>query len=406
MNGRFRFLSVNLLVAPLLSFLLICGQVAEGCTSAVWASELTADHAPLMWKNRDTDGAYNSVRLVVDSRYRYIGLGDSGDRASRGVFAGLNEAGFAIFNTVAYNLPQPESEVKDREGEIMAEVLGSIATVAEFEAYLGAHLGSQFGAQTNFVVGDASGALWVYETHNHGYEKYPVHTKAEKSAVITNFSLSGPSNTGTGYMRYDRAKSIIDGHRDAVDVGFIFKSLAKDFTNTLLRTPTLAELFATSGQTPFFYATIDTINRESTVAAAVIQAKNQDDKNSLATFWVLIGEPLTGLAVPLWIEAGAVPESLSSGHPTAMQRASLGIKSLLRPLRYPEQDKYLDLSRLVNREGSGVLPPINAVQDFIIARTREFLSHQRSSDELRSFQDGMATYALSNLQALAESVPQ
>ena len=375
-------------------------EVAKSCTTAVFAREATANHTPIMWKNRDTDGAPNGVIFVDHDRYRYVGLGDSGDGAVRGVFAGLNEVGFAIFNTVAYNLPQSDLEAKDREGEIMAEVLGSVGTVAEFEDYLTSHLGPNLGAQTNFVVGDASGALWVFETHNHGYEKYPVHAQVEVSRVITNFSLSGAVNKGTGYMRYDRAKSIIDDHHGPVDVSFVLRSLARDFTNSLVSTPTLDELYASSGRSPRYYPTIDTINRESTVSVAVIEGKDVRDSTSLATFWVLIGEPLTGLAVPLWVEAGAVPAILSEGSPTAMQRASQRVKDLLRPLQYPEQVKYLNISRLANSEGTGILRPLNDTQDVIVQRTHQFLAVPRSSGELRAFQEEMAAYAIGQLRGL------
>ena len=373
---------------------------ADGCTTAAWTAAATAPQAPLLWKNRDTDDLSNRVVFVDAKPHQYIGLADHTETSGHAVFAGINDQGFGIFNSVAYNLPLDPKESKDQEGAIMAEALRTIGTIGDFEKFLQQNLGPNLGAQTNFVVTDASGEVSIFELHNHGFKKLSVNEAPKQYLVNTNFSRSGAAGEGVGYLRFERATNLIEQQSSAVDVDFIFNNLARDFGHVLLQVPTLEDLATKTCQSPEWYASVDTINRDSTASAVVIQGKIPGYPNSLATLWVLLGEPATSLAVPMWVEAGKVPRALSNGPTVPMQAESLRLKRLLRPLPDQEMTKYMNLVVLNNREGRGILPPIIAAQRMIIARTQEFLNTKPSVEALASFQEQIAEEALQILESL------
>jgi len=373
---------------------------ANACTTAAWTAIATASQVPLMWKNRDTDDLSNRVVYVDAKPHKYIGLADHTETSGRAVFAGINDQGFGIFNSVAYNLPLDPKEARDQEGTIMADALRTIASIGDFEKFLQQKLGPNLGAQTNFVVTDASGEVSIFELHNHGFKKLSVNESPKQYLVNTNFSRSGAPGEGVGYLRFERATNLIEQQSTAVDVDFIFNNLARDFGHVLLHVPSLEDLATKTSQSAEWYASVDTINRNSTASAVVIEGKTPGNPNSLATLWVLLGEPATSLAVPVWVEAGKVPGALSDGLTVPMQAESLRLKRLLRPLPEQEMAKYMNLVVLNNREGTGILPPILAAQREIVARTQEFLRTKPSSEAMATFQEQIAKEALGILKSL------
>ena len=129
----------------------------EQCTSAVIQPAGSTTGGPVLWKNRDTDVLSNKVVFVDEQPYDYLCLANFDAPSGRSCWAGLNSEGFAIINTVAYNLPEPGGEMEDLEGLIMADALRSCRTVADFEAYLSANPGRDLGSLANFGVLDAEG---------------------------------------------------------------------------------------------------------------------------------------------------------------------------------------------------------------------------------------------------------
>jgi len=121
---------------------------------------------------------------------------------------------------------------------------------------------------------------------------------------------------------------------------------------------------------------------------------------SRATFWVLPGEPVTGVAMPLWVEAGRSPEPLWLGPEAPLWAETRRISAIGRPLTDGEQKDYLNLSRLVNAEATGYLPRLLAVETEIFKATEAFEGAPRSQEELARFQDAMAAKALETLKAV------
>ena len=371
------------------------------CTTAVISSGASNSGRPMLWKNRDSDFLNNKIIFVSESPFSYLALVNAEDRSGRWVYAGLNSAGFAIFNSMAYNLPENDKEMKELEGTIMADALRKCSSVVDFEKYVQENLGPSLGSLANFGVLDAAGEAALFEVSNHSYKKYLAADFPEKYIVNTNFASSGEAETGKGYLRFERASQLFRqvppgqlSHRQ------ILSQFSRDTGHALVQQPAFPQFKTISGKKPFWIATRDTIDREATSAAVVVCGRIPGRENSPATLWVMLGEPLFTIAVPLWVEAGASAAPLYLGEKAALYLESKRLKKMARP--YPERDRceYLEATRLDNREGTGFLPRLLQAEKEIFDLTEEFLKLPHTPAELAVFQNRMAEKALAALQGI------
>jgi hypothetical protein len=390
-----------LALAIALVVLLCSPGPGNACTTAVISPGASALGRPMLWKNRDTDFLNNKVIFVGENPFSYLALVNAEDRSGRWVYAGLNSAGFAIFNSVAYNLPEKSTEMKDMEGTIMADALRTCSSVDDFENYILKNLGPSLGSKANFGVLDAAGETALFEVSNHAYKKHMARDFPEKYIINTNFARSGEPGAGGGYLRFARASKLFSqilpgriSHR------LILSQFSRDTGHTLVQQPAFPQFKDISGKMPFWIATHDTIDRESTSAAVVVCGRLPGQKNSLATLWVMLGEPLFTIAVPVWVEAGASPAPLAQGEKAAMNLESKRLRNKARPYSEIDRRAYLDSTRLDNREGTGFLPRLLKTEKEIFDMTEEFLTLSRTPQELAAFQNQMAAKALTTLQGI------
>lgn len=390
MNVRSIFLGLVLT----LSFALTV-RAGEECTSVVISPAGSTTRSAVLWKNRDTSALSNKVVFVRESPYNYLALVNHDSASGRQAWTGLNSAGFAIMNSVAYNLPEKSGETKDLEGLIMADALRTCATIDDFEKLLQANLGPDFGALTNFGVIDASGKAFLYEVHNHGFKKLDAAAPPEKYIVNTNFARSGEEGTGAGYLRFERAKQLFASlPAGPVDPFTILTRFSRDTGHTLLNNPAPVEWKKRSASNPLWLDGRHTIDRPDTSATVVIIGRNPDDPRSIATMWVIPGEPLTAIALPLWVEAARSPEPFWNGEKAPLWQESARIKQLIHPFTESDKKEYLLVSKLDNAEGTGYLPSLLREEAGIVKETNEFLKSNHSAEELAAFQGRMAERVL------------
>ncbi|HLP58108.1 MAG TPA: hypothetical protein VK186_04725 [Candidatus Deferrimicrobium sp.] len=392
--------SAVFLLLFLLPLILFSAEKKEGCTTAIINGAASLDGVPMLWKNRDTDVLSNKVIYVEEKPYSYVALVNAGETSGRWAYGGLNSEGFGIMNSVAYNLPETDGEMKDLEGLIMSEALRTCRTIDDFEQAIKKNLGSSLGSWANFGVIDANGNSVIFEVYNHGYKKYDAAETPEKYLVNTNFSRSGKEGKGAGYLRFDRATALFKGMPGKVTLEYIFQNIARDFGHPLLKHPTLKELEKTPGNPPLWLYGRDCINRPSTAGSIIIAGKKTGDKDSPATFWVLLGEPVTSIAVPVWVEAKGTPLPLHEGETAPICAEALRIKRIIRPFVNDSQDNYLQVTRLVNKEKTGFLPLLLETEKEIFRETAQFLKTGHTPGEFAAFQDKMAQKALETLKKI------
>ena len=122
--------------------------------------------------------------------------------------------------------------------------------------------------------------------------------------------------------------------------------------------------------------------------------RSPDEAGSRAMMWVVPGEPVTAVALPLWVEAGSSPEPLWCGDEAPLWLASSRLKRLVRPFTVAEKEKYLNLTRLDNAGGTGFLSALRFAEAGIDADTAELLASDPGPAELEAFQNRMAARAL------------
>ncbi len=156
---------------------------------------------------------------------------------------------------------------------------------------------------------------------------------------------------------------------------------------------------------PVWISTRDSIDKYHTSAAVVIVGRRPDVAGSVATMWVIPGEPVCAVAVPLWVEAGSSPEELARGEPDAsMWAESLRIKKIVRPFHEGHKIEYLNLTPLVNREG-GFRAPMDGQEAEILRLTSEFLQTAHTPEEYRAFQEDMTHRAYDVLRSVHRQPP-
>jgi len=374
---------------------------SEACTTAIIRPEVSAEGRALLWKNRDTDFLSNKVIYVPEAPYRYIGLVNAVETSGRWVYAGLNSVGFGIMNSVAYNLEQKHNEMKDLEGQIMADALRTCRTADDFELYLCKNLGSSLGSLANFGVIDGLGNAVIFEVHNNGFHKLDAADTDKKYLINTNFARSGKKGEGFGFLRFERAAQLFEERPEPkISPQYILQNLSRDLGHVLLRHPALKELQNMPADPPRWIYYRDCINRPYTSSTVVITGKKPGDTGSLATFWVILGEPVTSIAVPLWVEAGQVPEVMWTGKDAPICAEAFRIKKLISPSGVPEKEYYMKVNRLVNREKTGFLPLILKTEKEIFRETEAFLKQKRLPHELAIFQNKMAEKVLATLKTI------
>lgn len=388
-----------ILLFLLLTVVLTAGSDKEGCTTAIINGAASVDGAPMLWKNRDTGFLSNKVIYVDETPFCYLGIVNAEETSGRQVYAGLNSQGFGIMNSVAYNLPKDEKETNNLEGHIMADALRACGSVDDFEGYIKKNLGPALGSWANYGVIDAEGNAAIFEVYNNGYKKFDTMDTVEKYLINTNYARSGIEGKGDGYLRFNRATALFKGiPGKKVSHRYIFQKISRDFGHPLLEHPTLKELEKISVNEPVWVYSRDCINRPHSAAVIVINGKKPGDKDSIATLWVLLGEPVTSIAVPVWVEAKESPLPLCEGEAAPICGEAFRIKKIVRP--YSERDKknYMEVTRLVNREKKGFLPLLLQTEREIFEETARFLKSGHAAKELAVFQSKMAQKALQTLK--------
>ena len=376
---------------------------AEPCTTAVISGKATADGRPLLWKSRDASDLHNQVVRRDDGRYAYLGVVNQGDALGMEIWAGINDAGFAIMNSASYNLDDKETLA---EGAIMKLALQSCRTLADFQALLEASNATGRDTTANFGAIDAAGGAAYFETGLKTFVRYDATDPVKTSAgylIRTNYSHSGDTDRGSGILRAERAEAlfsqILAGGR--MDVAALLGRVARDVANAATGQYPLAPGYAA----PFAYIG-DSINRSETASAAVFHGAAHGEDPRLATMWVILGQPISGAAVPLWVGAGTVPATLAVGKdPAPLNAAFDRVRDLLIPSRRGDLKRYLDARVLRERT---LIPGLAAVEARNIERAATLSAAWRAAAPdgaaLAAAQDEIAAATLAATEALLARV--
>lgn len=402
MTDRNITLAAALTAAVLVGSLLGAPAPAHACTTAVVSGAATADGRPLLWKNRDADDLHNQVVYREDGRYPYVGVVNQGDTAGLQIWAGVNSAGFAIMNSASYNLDDKDTLA---EGAFMKLALQSCATVGDFERLLGStNLKGARDTTANFGVIDAQGGAAYFETGLTTFKRFDATDPAvaPKGYLIrSNYSDSGDGATGSGLLRRERATELVDAlvATRQLDARTLLAGVSRDVANGRTGAFPLARPEAAR-----FAWVGDSINRDITASVTLIAGVPPGGDPGLATAWFILGQPVTGVASPVWVRAATIPAELAAGaEPAPLNATCDRVRARLYPTWRGDQKRYLEVAALTGQ--GGVLLPLLAAEDRAFRDVREAERSWRGRtpvvEELRALQSRLAAQALAAIATLA-----
>ena len=349
---------------------------ACACTSAIISGKVTPDGRPIMWKNRDTGNLENCVRYMKGEKYGFIAI-TSYDDNPKSVWMGTNDTGFAIMNTLSYNLNEDKGEGSSvRNGSVMKRALEICATVADFRHYLDT-LSRPMNVRTNYGVIDTQGNGSYFEVNSTSYVEYDVNdplVAPHGFIVRSNYSFSGQLNEGAGYVRYQEAqeKLFTASASGEITPRWLFSNLSRSFHNPLLGID-LKDGKHNKPETSGWFVEQDFIARQKTSCAVVIQGVRPGEDASFTTMWTVIGYPPVTPAVPVWLKGAEkkLPKALTldeNKHVPLCDASNVLREKIYSYHRGTNTENYFHWELLFNRSGNGYMQQTERLEEELFDR--------------------------------------
>jgi len=360
------------------------------CTTAIVSGKVTKSGRPLLLKHRDSGFEQNKLMFFEDGKYKYIGLVNSEDKFGKEVWGGVNSEGFAIINSASYNL-KPDSDttkLMDKEGIVMKLALQECATIKDFENLL-LNMNKPLGVEANFGVIDAKGGAAYYETNNFTFNKIDANDLSVAPfgyLIRTNYSFVTDKNDGYGYIRYNTANELFyeAAMEDNLSVKFILQDVSRSLKHSLLNVDLKKNIEVSERENKLILFQ-DFIPRNSSCATILIEGVKPNESPELATLWTVLGFQLTSVAIPTWVKSGTeLPKLLladNSGNAPLCEKA-LKLKEVLFPVKLGNGSSYINISKVINKEKTGVLQKLKPLEENILNKTYEKLSIWRDEKHL------------------------
>lgn len=365
--------------------LLVWGVIpkAEACTSVIVSGKMTKDGRPILFKNRDTSRTNNVAVLVQGERYRYIGIVAADDTKPQAAWGGHNETGFAIINTAAYNLNGCEGKDSNGDGEFIRRALEICSSLEDFEHLLDT-LPKPMDINSNFGVMDAKGGCAYYETGCNSYVKFDVNDPSvapDGYLMRTNHGMTGCRSIDIGVERY---MAITDFMADTykagkIDMEHILTVVPRYLTHGLTKI-NLYDIMPKNYDDTKMFAFRDYITRWSTASAILIQGVKTGESPLMTVSWTNIGWPAASVAIPLLITPSGVMPTIvghgADGSSWLCQKAFAQKEKVFNAASGNVHD-YIDISKLINQAGTGILQRVLPIEEKIIESGKTMIEQMR-----------------------------
>lgn len=356
MNQR-RFISRIVAVGVALCALAAPAAI-DACTSMIVSAKATVSGRPMLWKHRDTSAKNNYLyRVEPDSaigrEYGFVGLFNGADSlALDEAWMGMNDVGFAIMNTVAYNLQPNSPSWIDREGIVMAIALGKCRTVDDFAALLDT-LPKPLGVMTNFGVIDAAGNGAYFETDDSTYTRYNLCDAPNGVMIRTNYAYSGTPDKGMGYIRHENVEKLL-AHEIAtgnLTPALLTEGVSRSFFNARLG-------YNAMDAGDSWTVDQDFVPRHSSTSTIVVEGLLEGESAADMIMWANLGYPPCSHVVPVTlsdIPAEAGPTSYE-GFYSPMGLEASRLMERVFPVKRGNGPKYINLNvlRAISEEQYGI----------------------------------------------------
>ena len=366
-----------------LCFSLCMPQAGRACTSFIVSGRVTKDGRPLIFKNRDTSGTSNVMVMIQGELYRYVGITGYTDTRPRNIWGGHNEAGFAIINTAAYNMNGCKGKDTDNDGRLMRRALEICRTLADFEHLLDT-LPKPRELNSNFGVLDSEGGCAYYETGDSCYVKFDANDSNQAPdgyLVRTNHGLTGCRDIDRGVERFMAITDFMaEAYRkDNLECEYLIANVHRHLTHGLTKQNLYDQLPKDENDTRYIHFS-EFIPRYITSSALLVQGVKPGESPSHTVSWTNIGWPCGSVAIPLMLaEDVPLPSIVQRGENDKAWLCSQSIeqKKKVFNLKRGNVRDYIDLSKLVNSAGTGIVQRIMPLEREVFNHGREALKKVR-----------------------------
>ena len=390
----------------------LCLAIPEGtlaCTSFIVSGKATKDGRPMIFKNRDTGDANNVVVVAQGELYRYLGIAASWDKKPTSIWGGHNEVGFAIINTAAYNMNGCRVKDSDNDGIVMRRALEVCRTLADFEHLLDT-LPKPLDVNSNFGVLDGEGGCAYYETGDSSYVKFDANDPREAPngyIVRTNHGLTGCRSIDRGVERFMAITDFMaETHRKGnLDCEYLIANAPRYLTHGLTKQNLYEQLPKDENDTRYIHFS-EFIPRYITSSVLLVQGAAPGESPSHTVSWTNIGWPCGSVAIPLMLEEDVPLPSIvqrdESGKSWLCSQ-SIEQKQRVFSLRRGNVRDYIDLSKLVNAAGTGIVQRVMPLEREVFNQAREALKKVRKdkngAQALRKYYEWVDEYVKEHFPA-------
>jgi len=374
------------------------------CTTAVISGKATADGRPLLWKNRDAPAIHNEVVLFTEGPLKAIAVVNAGSHKS--AWMGMNEAGLCIENSLSKDLGTPGKKSGLGNGRFIKHALETCKTVVDFQKLL--NKTNKTGRRTvaNFGVIDANGGAALFETGPNSYTMFDANdpeTAPHGYIVRSNFAttvkglpaLPEQQHLGKIYSadRYIQACSRLEQKKNSgITVEYLVRNLTRDLS-TKNGTPLPGTVNGPRKQLPEIIQTANTINRSTTVSAAVFHGVKPGENPLHATMWTILGNPGFSLAVPCWVDMQSIADPLTDDKGAELGEIAISLRAW---------SKLDDGKGITTEYLPGIWSDLWRTEDKIFKLTHSFQTarnqHGYSTDVVTRFHQKMAALAMQAMQ--------
>lgn len=380
-------------------------EYLSNTSSGLASGVATVDGRPLLWKSRD-----RLTRVDMEFHYRddlgyaFTAITDVNDQDE--YYAGMNSVGFAIENTDAHNFPRINPEANGwgpdpDDGETMLHALATCRTVDDFEGLLDSL--NELGRTYNFNYGvfDAFGGAAIFEAAAYEYTRFDAIDEINGFLVRSNYAYTGPrvvNDAQFGLHRHDRSRELFNAgiENNELTVEYILENLVHDVTSRSLDPYPLPFEGYDNGHPYGCVNNLASICRFTSRAVIVAQGITEGEHPNLSTLWSIVGNPLGGIALPLWVRAGSVPVEFDSPDSSILCHRFIELRDWL----YEKDNSAIDTWRLRTYDGTGLWDYIFPLQRDIIRKTNRFLrSDDFDFDRMETFQNLMTRQITDSIYA-------
>ncbi|MBN1464950.1 hypothetical protein JXA02_04265 [candidate division KSB1 bacterium] len=347
--------------------LIICFFASFGHLSAstggvvgIISPRLMYDGRPVLWQNLDSDLSDVQIKFYAGERYNFFGLLNGVDSAR--VFAGLNTAGFALAFSTAFGADSLDGQ----EALLVRQALGECGRIQDF-ARLIESTAIDIEPNASFACIDAFDSYRLYEANGAAFD---LKESSDGFLLRANFNFADSQAADAGYWRYHRARQLIaaESAKRKLHHHVLVKKIARDLQS--LETDPYPMLSGTAPTGPV--RSENCINQYNTVSCIVIHGVRPGENPDFATMWVVLGEPLCGVAVPLWPATSQVPFEC--------QLLRRTLNAIFVQNKRSIYDRY-DVRQFDATACLALQRKLNDVENQVFVDTRKALARWRQSDD-------------------------